>query len=568
MNSIKTSLYYSVEGIPQLSSNDSERHFVEQVLKCKLDLYLFHNVALAGGECDFVLNCEGDKTRFFLIEVKELKDNNEGKSKEKLFKQMKRNFNLSKVVFDENCEIFSYGLFIDENTILKEYLYDYDKEVGIELESGTILLHLSKISGKTSSNVEIIEKLTKVPLYSVYGNDVDSVDDYKNNKFYLTADQERLYDKIICKSQNDNIQLYDIASGRGKTTVLIKLIAENEDKSILFISAHNKKITKKSNVTCKTPIDLDKCIQTKTIEDYDWVICDEAQRIHYSTYSKCREIIKKSSRTKMVLLGDTRCSLEEDNKLIPVEEYNHEMKDMPDIRCNKSINKFVECLVEKETMEDYESNIINIVHNEAFTLNSDECFILEDKYDNKKAIEVLGKGFPKVSIYIKCSYDTFIKTKEKRYSVFKRLMVFATRAIEELNIICHDLELANHFKSILKNKKESKFDENDQKAYEDIVDTAENDLIRIYVRDSGFVSSKDIPCYFPPTIKNLKLNDFKSFSDVKEYIKQSIVLNNYKSFFQENKLFLDKEGKEDYLNEILYTLNNKLDSMIGDFKNE
>lgn len=569
MNSIKTSLYSSVKDIHHDGlSNDSERYFVEQLLKNQLDLYLFPNVEIQGGECDFVLISEGKKNKIFFIEVKELKGNKKEESKEKLFKQMERNYKVSKVVFGESCEVVSYGLFICEKDILDEYLY-VEGEFK-ELNSGNILKALSTISSKTSSNYEIIKKLTKIPLYCVYDNDVDSVEDYLNNKFYLTSHQQRLYDKIICTSQNTNIQLYDIASGRGKTTVLIKLIADNEDKKILFISAHDKQITRKSNVSHITPKELDNKIQK--INDYDWVICDEAQRIHGETYNKCKKFIEKSHKTKMVLLGDTRCSLDEDNKLIPVEEYNKDMNEMPDIRCNETINKFVDCLAYDKTMEDFESDIINIVHNEAFTKNNDTCFTLTKKYDGKKAINVLGRGFNKVSIYIQCSFDDFIATKEKKFSVFKQLMVCATRAIEELNIICHDDKLSNHFKSFLKNKKESKcspfFDKQDQKAYDDIVDTVENDSIRMYANDSQFPQLVDIPCYILPTIKNLKLNYFKSFQDMKEHIEQCMVLTNYKSFFQEEEHCFNKEEKEQYVNEIRETLIDRLENKIGDFKNE
>lgn len=569
MNSIKTSLYSSLKNIRHDGlSNDSERYFVEQLLKNQLDLYLFPNVEIHGGECDFVLISEGKKTKIFFIEVKELKGNKTEESIEKLSKQMKRNYNVSKVIFGESCEIVSYGLFICEKDILFEYLY-VEGELK-ELDSGSILKDLSTISSKTSRNYEIIKKLKKIPLYCVYDNEDDSVVDYIKNKFYLTSHQESLYDKIIGTSKNTNIQLYDIASGRGKTTVLIKLIAENKDKKILFISAHGRNITTRSNVSHKTPKELDNEIQK--INDYDWVICDEAQRIYAKTYDKCKQFIEKSHKTKMVFLGDTRCSLEEDNKLIPVEEYNKDMNEMPDIRCNETINKFVDCLVYDKTMEDFESDIINIVHNEAFNQNNDTCFTLTEKYDEKRAINVLGRGFEKVSIYIPCSFKYFNATKEKRFSVFKQLKIYATRAIEELNIICKDYELVNYFYSILESKQESKcsafWDKQDQKSYDDIVDTMENEYIKMYANDSQFTQLVDIPCYILPTIKNIKLNDFKSFQDVKEHIEQYMELSNYKKFFQEQEHFFDKEEKERYVNKIREILIDRLENKIGDFINE
>lgn len=506
------------------------------------------NVCIQGNEIDFIIIFEKHSC---LIEIK--KYNGSDSVVKNVKKQIEKDIQMQST---KEIDIHGFGIIWDDG--VKE-VYKYLENKFEKLTSNEFLEELKK--EKSYCDFKRLNELNKIKRFDAYSDEVvDLLDSVEKNEFVLSEAQDSVLDSIRNKIKHKNKVLLNIPIGCGKTLILIKYIKELLDngEKVFFISLNDKELRIDHPNFYNTNIEeIMKDDMFEIIPD-TYYLTDEIQVMQENTYK-----ILLNNGVKLIGMGDIRLQLK-NNKLIDKAEYEKSKFKLINYRNHPSINNFINSLTNKEMLKDVieDENRISLykVDNipDEDKLN-EYSFIVRNKYDYGEAIRTLGLEYDTVNIFLSCSLEEY--REEKDFSIRKKLIIYASRAIKRLNIYCTDINVLYELKK-LNNKSQSLI--NIKTYARDILDKLEKENVRIDFVVDGFHFFEDFRVFVPNEInkeinklidKNLSI---KQFNNELDQIFKNI--NNKLTFFElfQNKSELKKiayyEEQNQYIEKVKWVI--------------
>lgn len=298
-----------------------------------------------------------------------------------------------------------------------------------------------------------------------------------NNEYFLTESQSCVKKEILKELSDTPFMFFTLSAnaGTGKTLLAYNIAKEfiDADKKIMIVhcgklNSGHEKLKSDFRWDIKPISDIPKS-DYKSIDDYDFIIVDEAQRINKNQLESI--IMKALDKSIPILFSyDTKQFLkegettdiaryvEEKYPLIHLSRKNLKNK----IRTNKNVASFIDNLMKIGTNKNnlkYDhisieyfdewgevQNYVSLLEKDGWTAityttsnYNPESYSYLSCFSNKKAHDVIGQEFPKVVLVMDGNFwyneDNRLCFNESYYSAKGMLFQIVTRVVDDLKIV-------------------------------------------------------------------------------------------------------------------------------------
>lgn len=399
-------------------------------------------------------------------------------TKEKILKQLKRNrYYLGSL----EKQLYGFTFVSDENKLY--YLNDKDEIEEVDFSNLIELLHKQELE-----NFDDVDALFNPSDYLV--SPFNSTDQFINNEYFLTNQQEDIKSKILKIIENDskdNFISITGTAGTGKTLLTYDIVKEimSIGKKVLTIHCGyiNDGQTKLNDEYAWTIIPI-KRYTSYELSNYDLIIIDEAQRIYPKQLDDIVEKIQSINgncifsydKVQTLAIKEARNNIDQKiNDIDAITSYKLSEK----IRTNKEVASFIKMLFNKRRNIEI-ADTKNIEFNYFQNLDDAKEFLeildshdwevirfTPSQYNNEHhekyslataetSHKVIGQEFDNVAVIIDQHFtynedDKLVYRGRSYYHPVKMLFQNITRTRKKLNIVIIDNdEILDRCVSILK----------------------------------------------------------------------------------------------------------------------